>query len=284
MSLKRLSYKWAAAIFVVALMAGSLATAVPAAAAGEVKASVTADNLNLRSGPGFSYEVLKVLANGQELAVLRASEDGDWSEVGLPDGSEGWVFSLYIEIAGETSATVSVDRLNLRAGPGFNSRVLKVLDLGQGLLVSGRNNDGNWLQVRLADGLAGWVYSYFVETQVAVSALSVKEASGGPVSNEPGVKSSYSILVSIENNQAIINLAGFPGEKSFTVALGLPGEDPDRVVADGKTGADGSARVSFEMPAKWSNGAPVKENRLVVTVSANDGSFTRSIFIQYYRW
>jgi uncharacterized protein YraI len=271
-------------LLAVLLLGGALAPAWPALAAGELKAVVIVEALNLREGPGFDYDVLKVLARGQELSVLRSSEAGDWSEVLLSDGKAGWVYSIYIRAETGADATVNVERLNLRAGPAFNTRVLKVLDLGQELSVEGRSEDGNWLQVSLSAGTAGWVYRFFVDTDRIISDLPVKEASGGPDTGEPEAKPSYNILVTIDDNRAAIDLAGFPAGKSFSVALGLPGEEPDQVVAEGKTSSTGSARESFEMPAKWSGGDEIEENRLLVTVTAEDGSFTKSVNIQYYRW
>jgi uncharacterized protein YraI len=278
------SRKWIPVFLSFLLFAGMLIPAAPAAAAAQASGVVTADHLNLRESPGIDAKVLKIIARGQELAVLGVSDDGSWSEVRLPDGLQGWVYSIYIKVSSGTEAVVSVDRLNLRAGPGFNSKVLRVLDLGQEIHLEGRSENSDWLLGTLPNGVSGWVYSAFVDTETAISALPVKEASGGPVSTGKGRQPSYSILVTIWDNRAQVDLAGFPAEKRFSVSLGLPGKEPDLVVAKSKIGANGSAELAFEMPAAWSNDEKITEERLVITVAAEDGSFTRSLNIQYYPW
>ncbi|MGQ9625654.1 MAG: SH3 domain-containing protein [Anaerolineae bacterium] len=59
-------------------------------------ASVLADILNFRSGPGTNYPVLGQLARGTSLELLARSEAGDWLKVRLGDGREGWVYAEYV--------------------------------------------------------------------------------------------------------------------------------------------------------------------------------------------
>jgi uncharacterized protein YgiM (DUF1202 family) len=54
---------------------------------------------------------------------------------------------------------VALDSLNLRAGPGFGSKILRQLEAGQDVTVLGCSVNRYWLQVRLADGMGGWVYA-----------------------------------------------------------------------------------------------------------------------------
>ena len=66
-------------------------TPIPDAAVG---ATVT----NLRSGPSIAFQILVEVEGGTPLAVLGKSADGEWIQVRTPDGSEGWMFYLPIEI------------------------------------------------------------------------------------------------------------------------------------------------------------------------------------------
>lgn len=60
---------------------------------------VTADRLNMRSGPGTGYTVLHVLWQGNRVKVL--GESGDWYKIQLSDGRTGWVSRFYFQIDGK---------------------------------------------------------------------------------------------------------------------------------------------------------------------------------------
>lgn len=66
--------------------------------------------LNLRSGPGTSYRVIQRMDNG--LRVQELERSGNWSNIALPNGREGWAFRKYMK----TEATNSGQAF--RAGPG----------------------------------------------------------------------------------------------------------------------------------------------------------------------
>ena len=54
------------------------------------------ESLNLRTGPGFRYETLTTLHQGEIVEV--DAVDGDWYSVILEDGSQGWIESQYTRI------------------------------------------------------------------------------------------------------------------------------------------------------------------------------------------
>jgi hypothetical protein len=68
----------------------------------------------------------------------------------------------------EIFCTVITDRLNLRPGPGTNfTPIIDVLEIGELLVVVGRNDDSSWLQVEVLDENliienTGWVSAEFV--------------------------------------------------------------------------------------------------------------------------
>ncbi|TEU11755.1 MAG: SH3 domain-containing protein [Anaerolineales bacterium] len=77
-------------------------------------AEVTAEALNLRAGPGVSYDKVGLLHQGEGLTVTARTEAGDWLAVTLLDGTEGWVSAAYVDlhipldaiaVAGEIPAT-----------------------------------------------------------------------------------------------------------------------------------------------------------------------------------
>ena len=81
--------------------AGSTSEAEPARAAAPKPASsneyaaFATTNVNLRSGPGTSYDTIGSLGTDENVTVI--GEDGGWLNVIISNGSEGWVSGNYVE-------------------------------------------------------------------------------------------------------------------------------------------------------------------------------------------
>lgn len=52
-------------------------------------------DVNVRSGPGTDSAALSVAAAGTEFAIL--GQQGGWTQVSLPDGSQGWIASRFLD-------------------------------------------------------------------------------------------------------------------------------------------------------------------------------------------
>jgi hypothetical protein len=65
------------------------------ASASAEPAMVNTGFLNLREGPGVSYNVMLKLTQGQTVAIL--SRSGNWAFVQLPTGMRGWVNVRYLK-------------------------------------------------------------------------------------------------------------------------------------------------------------------------------------------
>jgi SH3 domain protein len=50
--------------------------------------------ITLRTGPGLERKIIAMLRSDQAVEVL--SNDGEWAQVQLPDGREGWVVSRFL--------------------------------------------------------------------------------------------------------------------------------------------------------------------------------------------
>jgi hypothetical protein len=59
---------------------------------------VNVEALNLRAGPGTAYDKEGLLRQGDELDVVARTAAGDWLTVIAPDGSEGWVSAVYVDL------------------------------------------------------------------------------------------------------------------------------------------------------------------------------------------
>lgn len=71
------------------------------------------------------------------------------------------------------SAIVIVDLANIRIGPGTSYRVVDTAPTGSFLVVNGRTDDNEWLQIYQGDGKLGWVFSGLVRLNVDYSELNI---------------------------------------------------------------------------------------------------------------
>lgn len=138
--------------------------------------STTGGDVNLRSGPGLSYSVVKFIPNGTTGTILSGGTkaDGyDWVQVSML-GVTGWMASQCLE-AGTGSVppvtpvtpsfavgagVVTTDDLNLRTAAGTSASVLAVLPRGTPLTVTGAPiaaNGYTWYPVKTGAGATGWV-------------------------------------------------------------------------------------------------------------------------------
>lgn len=76
-------------------------TPLPSATLEGVWAEVTATALNVRSGPGFDYDRVLQLSEGDLVRVLGATPDYTWLSVQLPNGGLGWINAQYVAIQGD---------------------------------------------------------------------------------------------------------------------------------------------------------------------------------------
>ena len=63
-----------------------------------IAARTTGGGLRMRSGPGTDFEVLVLLAEGQEVNVLGRDEAGEWLKISLGSGEEGWVTAEFVDV------------------------------------------------------------------------------------------------------------------------------------------------------------------------------------------
>jgi uncharacterized protein YraI len=166
--------------------------------------------LNLRTGPGYLYGVIRVIYYGQGMNLLGRNADASWIWVRLPDGTEGWVGSQYLlsnvslsslPLTSQTvpaaeavqpvivlpasgavqqqmpttspTATVTTGALNVRSGPGIGYEVVGVAYQDELLTLVGRNMDVSWIEVQLANGLQGWVGNFYIFPHMPLDRLPI---------------------------------------------------------------------------------------------------------------
>lgn len=129
--------------------------------------------LNMRSGAGTSFSVVKVLAIGTIVEVLSGPTSANgykWFQVN--DGTTtGYVAGLFLaEIGYQVGDVVYVasDTLNLRSGPGTGYAVIAVLTYqDSGTITDGpvAANGYRWYEVDFGGSLIGWCASRFLGLQ-----------------------------------------------------------------------------------------------------------------------
>lgn len=131
---------------------------------------VTASSaINVRGGPGTGFYIIGALNQGEVVPVQGISPDGGWWYVNTRFG-EGWVSATGVTASNTGGVpirdpgpigTVTTSTLTVRTDPGPNAASLGQLRYTQQVLVTGRNADGSWLQIRWTSG-TGWVSAQYM--------------------------------------------------------------------------------------------------------------------------
>ncbi|MFD2649122.1 SH3 domain-containing protein [Devosia albogilva] len=125
------------------------------------------DALNLREGPSARSRIWTALPYGRCGIIVTGECKGAWCPV--EDGHHsGWVNSRYISMVSPARYCVANvpagDRLNLRAFPSANSRILTSLARNQCEIAFLPYATGNWQKVRVT-GYEGWVNRRYLSGQ-----------------------------------------------------------------------------------------------------------------------
>ena len=82
---------------------------------------IASQGVNVRSGPGTSFQPIGSLAPGTEVVVIGRSGDAGWIQVRLDDGREGWVSAPLLQInAPEGSSSAPNELIVVMAGESIS--------------------------------------------------------------------------------------------------------------------------------------------------------------------
>ena len=150
----------------------ALALSATASFANSNEGTVTADALNVRSGPSTSYGITTKLYKGDKVEILETSNG--WHKIKASNGKIGWVSGDYIKVSsGSTSqpststtkATVTADSLNVRSGAGTSYSVITKLPKGTVVDVLESASNG-WKKIKTSNGTIGWVSGSYLANGV----------------------------------------------------------------------------------------------------------------------
>ena len=151
----------------IALLVSAL-LAVPAFAE---NATVTASDVNFRSGPGTGYSILDCLPKGASVTVTDRS-NSSWYAVNY-NGKDGFMSSMYLNVQADSGSgsaeitfegegqpgTINAMYVRFRSGPSTDSTILGEYNTGKALTVTGTS--GDWTACTI-DGQSGYVFSQYV--------------------------------------------------------------------------------------------------------------------------
>ncbi|MDR6999300.1 N-acetylmuramoyl-L-alanine amidase [Neobacillus niacini] len=122
------------------------------------KVTVTATNLNVRESPGISGKVMGLVHKGDTYEVIR--KKNNWDQIKLKNNQIGWISHAYTAPPKNVGATVKVDFLNVRSGPGVSNPVIGKLDWGAKITVQAEQ--AGWAKIVSSSGMKGWVNEYYI--------------------------------------------------------------------------------------------------------------------------
>ncbi|MCX8045720.1 MAG: SH3 domain-containing protein, partial [Anoxybacillus gonensis] len=86
---------------------------------------IAVNQLNVRTGPGFTFAVQEKVAKGKQYTVVQ--KRGEWLQIRLASNRTGWVHGKYVQTQSQSieikkqiqqPVACQVDGLRIRKGPG----------------------------------------------------------------------------------------------------------------------------------------------------------------------
>ncbi|WP_428993686.1 stage II sporulation protein P [Brevibacillus choshinensis] len=157
--LSRVKTSFAAVCFLLLLTPPSFAEAA-------THVEVAVDQLNIRSTPGTTTQIVGTVTKATRLPILQAQKE--WTQVKLSNGKTGWINNKYvkmIEVPQIKYVKSTVDMLNVRAEPNTTSQILQIIDKNGVFLQM--KKQGDWAQIKLSDKANGWVNARFLAETTA---------------------------------------------------------------------------------------------------------------------
>jgi len=166
-------------------------------------ANITAELVNLRSGPGNDYDVLEIIAAGAKVEIVGKTKDGEWVMVRAEDEQEGWIHKDLLEpergariavITPPPTPTprppqIAVELANLRSGPGAGYDLVTTLPQGTIFTPEARNKNGDWVFGSTPQGKRGWLFANLLSKFDYINSLPQRTPPPTPTPNPSASRS-----------------------------------------------------------------------------------------------
>lgn len=182
----------------------------------------TTAGVNMRSGAGTKYDVVKLLAKNTQLIVTSVS-NANWYKVKLYNGSTGYVKSSYLSYVSSSTSVPkgtyrTTGKVNMRSGAGASYSVVSNLSKGTQLIVTG-NTASKWYKVKLYNGKTGYVrnsYLEYISSSTSVPKGTYVTTSG--VNMRSGAGTSYSVVKNLPKD-TVLTVTDTSDSKWYKVKL-----------------------------------------------------------------
>lgn len=124
-----------------------------------------ADRVHLRNAPSQDSESMGLFYTGTAVELDNSSFENEWVRVNI-GAMHGYMMNDYLQKERPSSfampaARVKSDSLNLRSGPSKQTKVLRVLEEADKLIIMGQSSN-DWYYVMCSDGTIGYVMPEYV--------------------------------------------------------------------------------------------------------------------------
>ncbi|MCK5654892.1 MAG: SH3 domain-containing protein [Candidatus Aureabacteria bacterium] len=153
---------------------------------------ITGSRVNVRSGPGTNYDVICQIHKGD--IVKTEGIEGKWACIYPNEKVFGWVKSPYLDKEG----TVSVKKLNVRAGANENFSLICALDKGYKVSIVGEF--GSWKKILLPQHARVYIHNKYVKSLPSKIRAVGKATAAEPAGKIAEVTVAASITPAAEND------------------------------------------------------------------------------------
>ena len=121
---------------------------------------ISGDSVNLRSGPGVNFEILRKMNKGNTVLVVD-SQNVPWLKVRLPRNSNAFVHKDFLLVENSVYGVITAKRVNIRAGEGTNFNIIGQLNPENRVEIIRKGKD--WFQIYPYANCFAWVHRDFVK-------------------------------------------------------------------------------------------------------------------------
>ncbi len=189
-------------------------------------AVVASGTVNIRNGPGTSYDIVTRASSGDRLPILTKS--GDWYCVNRPSGEKGWIAGWLVNVEKTAPATTSQSSgqvavvtgssVNIRSGPDTSYGIIAQAGLGDRLPVLDKS--GDWYKISLSSGTSGWVAGWLVAVGTPIAQTSTTVNPTTPSTSGGSTDSGKVAVVT----GSIVNVRNGPGTTNAVTGQVSQGE------------------------------------------------------------